>query len=143
MAFFLNPYDRLDLPRVYSMVFTQIHYLVIYHILSFCTLVSITIINLHLDGFSDSVPVQILTTHCFHSIHYWKKYIRITLILYINLDYWRNTTFILTRDKFKLILLPPQEEQLWYVWLLYLSIRLGSFHWYWSVIYRKIYHQVI
>ena len=73
IGIFKNPYDQLDLPRVYSMVFTQLHYLVIYHILSFCTLVSITIIKFNLDGFSDAVPVQILMTHCFHSIHYWNK----------------------------------------------------------------------
>ena len=83
IGIFKNPYDQLDLPRVYSMVFTQLHYLVIYNILTFCTLVSITIVNFHLDGIFDALTIRMLMTHCFVYIRSQKKWIRTTLFLYI------------------------------------------------------------
>ena len=64
-----------------------------------------------------------------------RKEICITLIFYITLEYWRNTHFILTHLKFRL--LPPQEETVLYVRLLYLAIRIGCFRWHWSIIYRE------
>ena len=36
-----------------------------------------------------------------------------------------------------ILLIPPQEEPVLYVQLLYLGIKLGSLCSYWSVIYRK------
>ena len=42
------------------MIFTQIPQLVIYYILTFCTLVSITIISFMQDGVSDAVPAGLL-----------------------------------------------------------------------------------
>ena len=70
---FKDPYDILDIQRVSYMLFIQLPYMVIYHMLIFCTLVSITIINFFLDDVSNVVPVQILTNNLFHYIYSWKK----------------------------------------------------------------------
>ena len=85
--YFQNTYYILDIPRVCSMEFIHIPQLVLYHISNFCTLENIAIINFHSDGVCDALRVKILTTYCFHSIHYWKKEIRIILIIYIKLEY--------------------------------------------------------
>ena len=55
------------------MLFTQISQLVIYHILTFVALVSITIVNLHLDGVSYAVSVKILINRGLCSIRSWKE----------------------------------------------------------------------
>ena len=57
------------------MEFIHLLQLVIYHILylTFCTLVSITMINFLSGGVSYAVQVEISKNHCFRSIHSWKK----------------------------------------------------------------------
>ena len=85
--YFKDTYNLLDSQRFCSMVFLKIPYLEIYHILKFCTLVSITVITIFLDGVYDAVPVKMLTTNSFRSIYSWKKDIHIILISYIDLEY--------------------------------------------------------
>ena len=57
---------------------------------------SVIITYFFLGGISDVGPVQILVNHFLHYIYSWMKEIRMVLMYYVTLGFWRNNNIILT-----------------------------------------------